>query len=601
MFRTLPIKIRLVISNAISMLAVTVLAGVGLFGLSRADSGLKAQIAATTAVRSEMMADMMHEGVEADVMHALLIGPNGSLEERTRLTSKMTEDIRIFRDSMERLEGLSLPDSILEQIAATRPFVDEYLKSGENAVRAALSDGAAGQSLPVDFTRKFGALEQRLGQLGDQIEAYGEATSRSAESRDLALEFALIVVSLVTLVAMIYSGWNITRSVSRPIERLRGALRTVAEGDFNVRIGEITRDDDIGAIARDIDMVSDRVKTALAEQTSLRQEGDHVIGILGAGLRNLSEGNLSQTIDQPFQPTYEPLRLHFNHTIDNLNALMSRVVAASEGILSRASEIRRGSEDLAARTENQAATLEETAAALEEMTASVNIAAENAREVERVVLNARSDVEASGKVVQGAVCAMNEIESSSGQISLIIGVIDDIAFQTNLLALNAGVEAARAGEAGRGFAVVASEVRALAQRSSSAAKEIKALIGASTQHVHSGVQQVDGAGKALAAVVAQVAQISQLVSTIAAGAHEQAQGLNEINLGVAQLDQVTQHNAAMVEQSGGATQALNEEVIGMTELVGRFVLRASPPAQRKVENGLDREFPARTFDYALSA
>ncbi|NVK15597.1 MAG: methyl-accepting chemotaxis protein, partial [Rhodobacteraceae bacterium] len=183
------------------------------------------------------------------------------------------------------------------------------------------------------------------------------------------------------------------------------------------------------------------------------------------------------------------------------------------------------------------------------------------------------DVEHSGEVVQGAIAAMNEIENSSNQISQIIGVIDDIAFQTNLLALNAGVEAARAGEVGRGFAVVASEVRALAQRSSDAAMEIKTLISASSGHVQDGVQKVDGAGKALGQVVSQVSRIAELVSGISSEAAEQAQGLNEINIGVSQLDSVTQKNASMVEEAGASIRVMNSETMGLNQLVGQFVLR----------------------------
>ncbi|WP_083100972.1 methyl-accepting chemotaxis protein [Pseudophaeobacter leonis] len=179
----------------------------------------------------------------------------------------------------------------------------------------------------------------------------------------------------------------------------------------------------------------------------------------------------------------------------------------------------------------------------------------------------------AGVLLRGLLAAMNEIESSSSRISQIIGVIDDIAFQTNLLALNAGVEAARAGEVGRGFAVVASEVRGLAQRSSEAAMEIKILIGTSSAHVQDGVQQVDGAGKALEAVVQQVAQISELVSGISAVSANQATGINEVNIGMSQLDEVTQKNATMVDQSNSAIQSLNAETLGLNQLVGQFVLR----------------------------
>ena len=253
---------------------------------------------------------------------------------------------------------------------------------------------------------------------------------------------------------------------------------------------------------------------------------------------------------------------------------------ASRSIRSRADDISTASEDLSRRTENQAATLEQTAAALDELTTSIRAAAKGAREVETIVQSARGEAEDSGKVVMSAVEAMNGIERSSDQISRIIGVIDDIAFQTNLLALNAGVEAARAGESGRGFAVVASEVRALAQRSSEASKEIKELITTSTQLVGRGVDAVGSAGQALTLMVDRVSHISTLVSDIATGAAQQSTALGEVNTGVTQLDQVTQRNAAMVEQSMTATQSLQQEALGLDALMANFTTSASAPLAR---------------------
>ncbi|KIC35150.1 methyl-accepting chemotaxis protein, partial [Leisingera sp. ANG-M7] len=238
---------------------------------------------------------------------------------------------------------------------------------------------------------------------------------------------------------------------------------------------------------------------------------------------------------------------------------VEQVIAAAASIRNGASEISQASDDLSHRTESQAATLEQTAAALDELTASVKSAAEGARSVEATMEDAKQEARNSGEVVQSAVSAMTEIEESSNKISQIISVIDDIAFQTNLLALNAGVEAARAGEAGRGFAVVASEVRALAQRSSDAAMEIKTLISDSSGQVARGVDLVGKAGDALQSIVSQVTHISQLVSGIAEGAAEQSTGLNEINTGVTQLDQVTQQNAAMVEEATAAGHMLKTD------------------------------------------
>ena len=234
------------------------------------------------------------------------------------------------------------------------------------------------------------------------------------------------------------------------------------------------------------------------------------------------------------------------------------------------------------RTEHNAATLEETAAALDEITATVKRTAEGAKQADQVVRNARADAEQSGVIVSNAVEAMSKIERSAKEISQIIGVIDEIAFQTNLLALNAGVEAARAGDAGRGFAVVASEVRALAQRSADAAKEIKTLIGASTQQVGQGVSLVGQTGEALQRIVGGVGEITTLVTEIAASSQEQSAGLSQVNIAVNQMDQVTQQNAAMVEESTAAAHSLRREANQLAQLVARFRVSggaAAPPAR----------------------
>ena len=317
------------------------------------------------------------------------------------------------------------------------------------------------------------------------------------------------------------------------------------------------------------------IATDPMEQQRARLQADQqrVVDVLSVGLQNLAAGNLQDALSEEFGGNYETLRGDFNRTLDKLNEIIAQVVDPAENIRTRSTEISSASEDLSRRTENQASTLEETAAALDELTSSVKSAAEGAREVENIVRQARREAEESGAVVQGTVSAMTEIERSSDQISQIIGVIDDIAFQTNLLALNAGVETARAGDAGKGFAVVASEVRALAQRSSAAGKEIKTLIGTSTQHVGRGVDQVGRAGEALASIVNRVAHIFTLVSDIAAGASEQSTGLAEINIGVTQLDQVTQQNAAMVEDSTAASHSLQQEASDLAALVARFALR----------------------------
>jgi len=248
------------------------------------------------------------------------------------------------------------------------------------------------------------------------------------------------------------------------------------------------------------------------------------------------------------------------------------VADAARGIGGGVEEIAQASEDLSRRTEQQAAGLEETAAALDQITATVRQTAEGARRANTAIADAKRESQHSGAVVGRAVSAMGQIEQSSAQISQIIGVIDEIAFQTNLLALNAGVEAARAGDAGRGFAVVASEVRALAQRSAEAAKEIKTLISASTEQVAQGVDLVDQTGHALNAIMQRVEEIDKVMTEIAHSAQEQATGLAQVNVAVNQMDRVVQQNAAMVEESTAATQTLKGEASELLALVARFRL-----------------------------
>ena len=330
----------------------------------------------------------------------------------------------------------------------------------------------------------------------------------------------------------------------------------------------------IGVIkfATDVTEVEMDRKRRLEEQEAAKARQDEAMGRIGSGLAAVAAGDLTARIDGGFPEEYARLQTDFNTAIQSLSEAMTAIVGATHSIDGATGEIAQAADDLSRRTEQQAASLEETAAALDQLTATVKRTAEGAKEARDVVSAARNDAEASGQVVGEAVAAMGQIEQSSAQISQIIGVIDEIAFQTNLLALNAGVEAARAGDAGRGFAVVASEVRALAQRSAEAAKEIKALISASTEQVSQGVGLVGKTGDALERIVSQVSRITGLVSEIASSAQEQATGLQEVNTAVNQMDQMTQQNAAMVEESTAASRALSQDTNELTRLIGRFTI-----------------------------
>jgi methyl-accepting chemotaxis protein len=424
-----------------------------------------------------------------------------------------------------------------------------------------------------------------------------------AENNSFGMGMAALWTGAFSAVAIaLGAGFCLFGLIAKPIVGMTAAMRQLAAGDNTVAVPAMGRLDEVGQMAEAVEAF----KQAAIEKVRLEgQSGEHrrqaeadrarnaadkaqaahrqtvAMEDLAQGLEKLSAGDLVFRLSTPFSAEYEKLRADFNAAMDKLQQAMGVVAANTSAIRSGAGEISSAADDLSRRTEQQAASLEQTAAALDEITATVRKTAKGALHTRDVVGETKADAEKSGEVVCEAVAAMSGIEQSSKQIGQIIGVIDEIAFQTNLLALNAGVEAARAGDAGRGFAVVASEVRALAQRSAEAAKEIKALIATSTHHVFSGVKLVGETGEALERIVAQVAEINIVVAEIAASAQEQAAGLAEVNTAINQMDQVTQQNAAMVEQSTAATHSLTRETEALARLIGQFHTGAESELMRK--------------------
>ncbi|MBB4952566.1 methyl-accepting chemotaxis protein [Agrobacterium vitis] len=392
------------------------------------------------------------------------------------------------------------------------------------------------------------------------------------------------VVSMILMVIM-------TRRIMGPLPALTATAQNLASGQIDADVPHQDLKNEIGALARTLNVfrqnaaskaqleldAADNRTRAEQERNQREAEKDEAAAqrrvcadALAQALNRLSAGDLMVQIDQTFTPELEPLKADFNNSVANLAKAFGTLRHEVMSVEANGHEMRSAASELAGRTEQQAASLEQTSAALQQITTTVRSAAERAQEASTLAADAKNSTEGSAQVVSKAVDAMGRIEQASSEISKIINVIDEIAFQTNLLALNAGVEAARAGEAGKGFAVVAQEVRELAQRSANAAKDIKALITKSGDEVAGGVKLVRETGDALGAISDQVSKINGLIAEIATSSREQTTGLQEINTAVNQMDQFTQKNAAMVEETTAVTHRLAESASAAVNLLAQF-------------------------------
>jgi len=469
--------------------------------------------------------------------------------------------------------------------------------SGDFAAKhsALLAKFAAGErkAMPLDDWRPLGnaallTITNTAAAAADGMVARAAASQNDAFVSVIAYGLTFLIAAVLSITGICVIVFRVTR----PVGALTHSMAALAEGDLSVSIGGIERHDEIGAMARSVQVFqqaalrnkaleaeaaearvtseNERIEVQRRVEAEAEQRLQQATGSLATGLRHLASGDLLCEIETPLAAQFEALRHDFNSSVSQLRVALSRVGQAASLVSSGSYEISQASDNLSKRTEQQAASLEETAAALEEVTANVQSTSKRAGDARDLVRGARSRAENSSQVVSNAVSAMGRIEHSSKQISQIISVIDEIAFQTNLLALNAGVEAARAGDAGKGFAVVAQEVRELAQRSANAAKEIKALIGNSEIAVKEGVKLVSDTGEGLANIADLVLQINQHMDAIATAAQEQSMGLSEINSAVNHMDQATQQNAAMVEEMNAAGAGLAEESSHLGELLSAF-------------------------------
>ncbi|TCL69799.1 methyl-accepting chemotaxis protein [Rhizobium sp. BK251] len=498
--------------------------------------------------------------------------------------------------------------------------------AGSSAMSAIVSDDgtaigldAAGQLVNLDAS-KFAFAKDALTNSGmmvadfERADGAARAYVRSVDyhgSRFLVVESLLLselnagsieIATILTLLGLGVLAVTLTattivmKMLFSPLARLAAITRDVADGKLDGEIGSQGRKDEIGVMARalmsfrtslteqrrleaasaDERAAADQERRQrLAERDAEARSLQDVVEALDEGLTHLAEGDLAYRIGRTFPSELEALRHNFNEALATLNETMAAIGGNSQAVRSGSNEMRTGADELANRTERQASSISETASAINAITQSVRAQIERAEQAAKIARNAQSETLGSGEIMHETIAAMEAIQGSSRQINQIISVIDEIAFQTNLLALNAGVEAARAGESGKGFAVVAQEVRELAQRSSSAAKEIAGLLQKSTREVETGVSLVEKAGVALKGIGQHVEAINGQIEGMKDATREEADALRQINVAVSELDGMTQQNAAMVEETTTAIRRLATEAEEMDRRLGNFRLSAS--------------------------
>lgn len=570
MFSSLPIPKKIGLSFAIVIMSVSVMSGILWWAFSRIES---------TTVKSTQAQDIyshtleMEDGVQREnsQMRGFLI----TLDEAYLKQYYSAREAEA--DAAAKLDALLADNpSARARVAGSHENMQNWRNTiGDPLIRQARTDRDGAQA----WLRQNSARARVTSVLKGLRDVRAETIERVAGVRAARInalrtgQWSLLAGGVVLIGVAAAMAMLLARSLGRPIVRLTGVMEELARGRNDVVVPDADRGDELGSMSRAVVVF----REAAVAKAKADAEQNQVVGHIGDALGQLAHSDLTVKLTG-FPPSYGAIERDFNTAVSRLSTALSAVRVNAAGIASGTVEMNEAADDLARRAEQQAASIEETSAAMSEIAQSVTMAAAKAQSAETIVRKASADVANSEDIVRRTVSAIGDIERSSSEIAEIIAVIDGLSFQTNLLALNAGVEAARAGDAGKGFAVVASEVRALAERSAEAARDISSRITTTVERVRSGVELASKTDESLRLIATGMGEIAGLVGSIAGSASEQATSIQQVNLAVNDMDGVTQANAAMVEEVTAAVRALSSETRSLEEQINRFRVDGVAPA-----------------------